>query len=166
MAGISDEELLILLGGISSACNYEAAALMVEADKVTRSRCWVKPWRETRDSGGNIQFLLKEYNLFCDEEAYTSYLRMDQRCFTAILNFVRSDIERSDTHLRKCIPVEEKLAATLRFLATGETFKELAENSKLSAPYLSSAIIEVCSAIYTRMKGVFKGKVFTYLCDH
>ena len=48
--------------------------------------------------------------------------------------------------------MEDKLAATVRSLATGETFKETAENSKHSASYLNSAVLEVCSAIYGNMK--------------
>ena len=156
MVDINNETLAIILCRISSACGLEAAALLLEENSESRPRsCWVKPWRKSRDSSGNIQFLLKEYNLYDDAKPYTSFIRMDQECFSKILNFVKKDIERSDTSMRKCIRVEEKLAVILRFLATGDTLKEVSENSKLSAPYLSSAVMEVCSAIYRNTKCEF-----------
>jgi hypothetical protein len=47
-------------------------------------------------------------------------LRMDQTCFHELLEMVKPQIQKQDTNMRKSIPADEKLALTLRYLATGE----------------------------------------------
>lgn len=154
---MSDQSENIL---IASLCANTTISCLVAAeyqlqDKNKRKREWVKKWRKTRAVCGNIQTLLKEYTLSSDRDSYKSFLRMDEDCFRRILSYIENDISREDTHLREAIPPAEKLAATLRYLATGENFKELAENTKLSPTYLQFSIIEVCEAIYRRMSNEF-----------
>lgn len=61
-------------------------------------------------------------------------------------------ITKQDTHLRKAIPADEKLAITLRFLATGESYKSLQYQYRVSDSTIASFIKPVCSAIYTCLK--------------
>lgn len=61
--------------------------------------------------------------------------------------------QKRDTNMREAIPPEERLAVTLRFLATGESFTSLQYQFRISQTTLSSIIIpEVCDAIYTVLK--------------
>lgn len=50
--------------------------------------------------------------------------------------------------MRKPITPGEKLAITLRFLATGESFTSLAYQSRISKQSISCFIPIVCSVIY------------------
>lgn len=45
---------------------------------------------------------------------------MDQTCFDELLEMVKPQSQKQDTNMRKSIPAGEKLALTLRYLATGE----------------------------------------------
>ena len=50
--------------------------------------------------------------------------------------------------MREPIPPGERLAVTLRFLATGESFASLQYQFRISSSALSVMIPEVCEAIY------------------
>ena len=57
-----------------------------------------------------------------DNRSFHELLRMNVATFEYVVEQVRPLIERQDTQFRKCIPVEERVAITLRFLATGNIF--------------------------------------------
>ena len=61
-------------------------------------------------------------------------------------------IAKKNTQLREAIPAGERLAVTLRFLATGETYQSLQYQFRISAPTLSVMIPEVCRAIFHVLK--------------
>nr|CAH7752897.1 unnamed protein product [Callosobruchus chinensis]CAH7760098.1 unnamed protein product [Callosobruchus chinensis] len=50
---------------------------------------------------------------------------MSRNNFETLLEMVRTTIEKSDTRFREAIPAEVRLAITLRFLATGDSFASL-----------------------------------------
>ena len=56
------------------------------------------------------------------------------------------------TQLRKPISAEEKLAVTLRFLATGETFLSLMYQFRTRHGTITKFIPQVLDAIYTVLK--------------
>ena len=57
--------------------------------------------------------------------------------------------------MRKPIPVEECLAATLRFLATGETYASLEYQFRISKSSLCNMVPRVCEAIYLVLREKF-----------
>lgn len=57
--------------------------------------------------------------------------------------------------MREPIPTGERLAVTLRFLATGESFTSLQYQFRISSSTLSIVIPEVCQAIYRVLKDDF-----------
>lgn len=54
--------------------------------------------------------------------------------------------------MRKAIPDCERLAVTLRFLASGDTFKSLSVVFRIAPNTISLIIPEVCDAIYKTLK--------------
>ncbi|XP_074026096.1 uncharacterized protein isoform X2 [Leptinotarsa decemlineata] len=72
---------------------------------------------------------------------------MAKNDFRFILDKIKSKIEKQDTHLRRCISAEERLAVTLRFLATGDSYTSLQYLFKISKQLISEIVPEVCQAI-------------------
>ena len=55
-----------------------------------------------------------------DVSSYLNFVRMNASTFETLLTKAAPLIARKDTNLRDAIPPGERLAVTLRFLATGE----------------------------------------------
>ena len=57
-----------------------------------------------------------------DPSGYCNFLRMDSTSFEELLQSVGPAITYQDTIFRKAIPAAERLALTLRFVATGKYY--------------------------------------------
>ncbi|KAJ8888755.1 hypothetical protein PR048_008247 [Dryococelus australis] len=66
---------------------------------------------------------------------------------TWLINLIQPTIAKRDTSFRKAIPVTERLALTLRFLASGDSYTSLQHVFKISKQAISTVIPEVCSAL-------------------
>ena len=60
-----------------------------------------------------------------------------------------------DTTMRTAISPQERLALTLRFLATGETFRSLEFFFRISRKAISYIVVQVVTAIYDNLAGEF-----------
>lgn len=100
-----------------------AALLLLEAlDEVPPAKkprsCWVSPWLKGRREQGAYENLMRELALD-DGEAYRRFIRMDTATFEDLLQRVAPLITKRDTPFRRAIVAGERLAITLRYLATG-----------------------------------------------
>ena len=96
-----------------------AAYIILKRRRRRRNRTqWIRQWIQERERQGAYENLLQELRL-SDIPGYTNFVRMDPATFDLLLNMVTPLITRQDTHLRLAIPAAERLALTLRFLATG-----------------------------------------------
>lgn len=86
--------------------------------------------------------------------------------FEWLLNKIGPEVSKMDTNMRKCIPAQVRLAVTLRFLATGDSYQSLAYLFKFSAQVISSIIPEVCQAIINALQDFIKVSVRTLLWSH
>lgn len=82
-------------------------------------KIWTRKWILNRPKQGAYLNLIDELCLG-DTASYTNFLRMDSGTFNELLNLVGPSITKKDTQMRSAIPAGEKLALTLRFLATGK----------------------------------------------
>ena len=57
------------------------------------------------------------------EDEYRNYFRIDNSTFSLLLEKVSPLISKKDTVMRECVSAEQRLVATLRFLATGRSFE-------------------------------------------
>lgn len=74
---------------------------------------------------------------------------MNEDSFRLLLNLVKPFIiEKQNTRMRSAIRAEERLIATLRFLATGRSFEDLNFTTIVLPQALGVIIPETCKAIY------------------
>lgn len=69
-----------------------------------------------------------------------------------LLELVTPHIKKENTCMRAAISPHERLTATLRFLATGRSYKDLEFTTIISKQSLSEIIPETCEAIYKVLK--------------
>ena len=84
-----------------------------------KRRWWVRPRVERRSTSGAYNTLLKELRIE-DPQQFKIFLRMSATDLEEILRVVGPLITKKDTVMRNAIPAKERLAVTLRFLATGK----------------------------------------------
>jgi hypothetical protein len=96
---------------IASVCATEVIL------KKGKRKVWVKRLFQRRQSKGSYEMLLRELKDE-DPDSFRSYLRMDIDSFDHLLNLLKPHISGSERY-RKPIPARERLAVTLRYLATG-----------------------------------------------
>lgn len=82
-----------------------------------RRKLWTKEWLLKKQLG--IQNHLMQDLSSTDPSSFRALLRMNEDTFNFILQRMRPRITRQDTTMRASIPAEDRLAVTLRFLATG-----------------------------------------------
>ena len=122
-----------------------------EEPKKRRKRInWVRPWLARREQRGIYHLLVKELILE-DETSYRDFFRTNIEQFQFLIDAIAKRIAKNDTVMRASIKPDERLAVTLRYLATGETFKSLEYSFRLSTTAISSIVLECCEAIYDIM---------------
>ena len=84
-----------------------------------KKRLLVREWIQNTQHFGAYQHLVQELRL-ADRSTYRHFLRMDVPTFDQLLSLVGPSITYQDTNMRQAIPPGERLALTLRFLATGK----------------------------------------------
>jgi len=125
-------------------------ALLVEeqrrAEEGRRRRtCWVRPWLQRRVLLGQYDTLMNELRIEA-RGGFKAFLRMEADVFMQILGRVEDRISKS-AQARPPLAPGLKLAITLRFLATGNSYRSLAFDFRVAHNTISLFIPEVCDAI-------------------
>ena len=107
---------------------------------------WTKPWLLRRTSFGHYENLMKELALE-DPCSFRNFVRMDQTMFNELLQRVGPRIEKKDTFFRKAIEPGLRLSITLRYLATGDSYKSLQYSFRVAHNTISKIVPETCEAI-------------------
>ncbi|XP_071953022.1 uncharacterized protein [Antedon mediterranea] len=145
---------VLLMKVTSIMCIVEAVQRKKKAlNRLQKKRSvWVKPWIERRQlHHGAYYDLLKE--LEAEDIKRDKYFpHMDKSSFDDILEKITPLIKREDTHMRKAISPEERLALTLRFLTSGNTYQDMECLYRVPRSTLSKLIPETCKAIYDVLK--------------
>ena len=90
-----------------------------------------------------------------DEDEYKRFLRMTPDKFNELIKLIETDIQKQNAHLHDAIPAKIKLAATLRFLATGSNYADLQHLFRVHKSTLSQFTPKVCEALYEKLlKGI------------
>ena len=87
---------------------------------------------------------------------FKNFTRMSLADFEYLLRKLEPIISKEDTQLRDSIPAKIRLAITLRFLASGDSFESLHFLFKISSSLISRIIPEVCAALNEVLKDEIK----------
>ncbi|XP_074039921.1 uncharacterized protein [Leptinotarsa decemlineata] len=130
-----------------------ATVLMVDDDdeqREVKKRKWCKKLLMDKKKYSHMNLLqVLQQEEPCD---FKNYLRMDSDTYTSLMGLVCNKITKQDTIMRKAISAEERLVATLRYLAAGSSYEDLKFRTGISPQALSEIIPETCKAIYHALK--------------
>ncbi|XP_014667953.1 PREDICTED: uncharacterized protein LOC106809400 [Priapulus caudatus] len=115
---------------------------------------WTRQWIQRRRTLGIVRNLQQELYLE-DTEGFRQYLRMSPESFLHILDKIKDKITKEDTVMRQAITAKERLSVTLRFLATGESFRSLSFQYRMGERTISEIIKETTAAIVDTMKNEY-----------
>lgn len=115
--------------------------------QVTAKRLWVRNWIRSRDLDQQSQ------KLICDlrnegSNTFKQYFRLSIEQFDFLLDMIRSIISKKDTHMRKAISADTRLAITLRYLSSGDSYRSLMLLFRVPHNTISGIVPKTCEAIY------------------
>lgn len=128
---------------------------------VKRQR-WMKNWLQKREKYSHV-VLLKEIGM-TESEDYRNYFRMSVGTFDKLLRMVEPFLIRKDTNMRESLSVNERLAVTLRYLATGRNFEDLKFSAVMSPAAISVAVVETCEVLIYVLQEYVKVSPRVYNC--
>ncbi|KAJ8959581.1 hypothetical protein NQ314_006230 [Rhamnusium bicolor] len=83
---------------------------------------------------------------------------MDEATFNKLLEKIRPRIKKQSIY-KECISARDKLIITLRYLATGESYRSLMYNYRISESTISLFVPVVCKAIYDELEDEYLHKI-------
>ena len=118
---ITNGSLVKVQAAVSSLkyCRFCGNAHSEKRNKRRRPRRWVLPHITKHEEQGCYANLVRELRT-SDVASFANFSRLYPELFDRILELVTPDIERRNTFFRNCISPGERLAITLRFMATGK----------------------------------------------
>lgn len=125
------------------------AAAVLLADGRRRRRVWVHPILAGREQHGEFHRLVQELRL--DGERFQRYFRLDRDQFDVLLAKIGPVITMQRTNYRQPIPPAERLAICLRFLATGDSYRTIADSYRVGASTVGRIVVQVCKAIWDEL---------------
>ena len=120
------------------------------ARKRNKRRWWTREWILQRT---HIN-LMKDISKY--PEDFKNLLRMSEHHFYYLLELVRPKIQKNHTNMREALSAKVKLQITLRYLATGDSFKSLEYLFRVPKSSISKFIEEVLDAVCDALKEFMK----------
>ena len=113
-----------------------------------RHNMWVRSWLLQIEERGGPTTTLWLYAT--DIPGFTNYMRMTPEFFEMIKTRLEQHLARQTTNSRAPINVGEKLALTIRYLATGESYTSLSCQFRVGRSTISRFLPGVCRAIQNK----------------
>ena len=105
-----------------------------------------KKWLLKRQDFSQVNLLKK---LKVHPKDWHNFLKIDESIYLTLFSMVSPLIQKKkNTTMRQAVTLHERLTATLRFLATGRSYKDLKFSSVMSPQPLGKIIPETCRGIY------------------
>ena len=114
--------------------------------KQKKRSVWVRPYLLRRSNQGYYENLMVELERE-NPNLYKNFMRLDAAMFHDLVDQLTPHIKKKKTNFRKPLDPGLKVAITLRFLATGESFKSLGYQFRVAPNTISCFVPAVCRAI-------------------
>ena len=108
---------------------------------------WVRQIFQCRSTMGEYHALVQEMRLF-DNDSFYKYFHMSPVTFNNLLIKLIPVISRKTTPMRSPVPPGERLAVTLRYLVTGDSFQTISFSFRLGHSTVCGIIEDTCQAIW------------------
>jgi hypothetical protein len=79
--------------------------------------------------------------------SFKNFCRISSADFEYLLNKIGPYISKNDLKWGKAIPAKERLAVTLRFLVTGDSFQSLYYFFRFSSQVILNIVLKVCKVL-------------------
>ena len=89
-----------------------------------RRSVWVREWIQRRDASGVMLHLIPELGAE-DPNVYYNFMRLPKELVEEVTQRLAPKIEKKDTLWRRALKADLKVAITLRYLATGDSYHSL-----------------------------------------
>ena len=123
------------------------AAIMYQRRRRRRRRqYWVRPWITRRVQFGQYENLMVELEREAQGD-FLNYMRMEPAMFHELVQRLTPRLTKQDTRLRRALEPGLKLAITLRFLATGDSYHSLSYAFRVPHNTISLFVLDVLEAI-------------------
>lgn len=147
---------------IVSAASFLIISILIKEEdtnkvKKRKHRFWTSHFLKTRQS----MQLLTDIQFNDRSGLFKNFCRMSVEDFNFVSLLLGPKICKRDTNYRECIPVEVRLAITLRFLATGDSYSSLMYLFRVSKSLISKIIPEVCTQIIEALDEHIKVSIYT-----
>ena len=155
-----DKNIFFVFICVSMMAEYQFAELVViseliDSDDEKETRGKTRNWMKRRESHGYYNNIVQEL-LMDDPVGFRDMFRMTHSDFQNILQYIEKEITPQDTVFgTRCILGPERLALTLRYLATGETFQSLELQFRIYVRAISYIVKGVCDAIVKFMVPIY-----------
>lgn len=152
------------MAGVGEALLAAAACVILGSSQSRKRKCWVRPSLQARNQYSGTDLLadlqrddsdLLVGEMRCDG-SFKNFARMTSSDFEYLIKQTGHKIGRTDTSFPDAIPVRERLAVTLRFLASGDSYQSLSYLFKMSKQSISNIVPEVCEALIDCLKDHMK----------
>ncbi|XP_041369872.1 putative nuclease HARBI1 [Gigantopelta aegis] len=107
---------------------------------------WVRKWLARRPDLGQYAWLMDELKKE-DAKGFCNFLRMGCQIYQEILTRIEHRIKPKKSKYRKPLTAGIKLAITLRYLASGDSYHSLMYAFRVAHNTISKVIRQVCDAI-------------------
>ena len=113
---------------------------------------WTRDWLLLRTIHGHYEALMAELRLENLEE-FNNFVRVDVQIFQELLHVLGERITKKRTWSRQTIDPGLRLAITLRYLATGDSYQTFMYGFRVAHNTISGIIWDVCKAIVATYAG-------------
>lgn len=121
-----------------------------------KRRLWVRSWIKRRDIDNTAQNLIRDLRNEETDEEFRNFFHMSPQQFDILLEKVSPIISKKDTNFRKAISAETRLTITLRYLASGDSYRSLMLLFRVPHNTISGIVSNTCQAIQFSLREYLK----------
>jgi hypothetical protein len=112
-----------------------------------KRRWWMRNFLLQRERRVNILSDLR-----MSDGSFVNFTRMSSSDFETLLQMIAPSIAKQDTILRNAISPHIRLAITLRYLSTGDSYASLSYTFRVSKQLIRKIVPEVCKELIKKLK--------------